>query len=61
MLDGQAPDIQVVTDGIDDIDDKAAIDTDSQTEATEDERDLIDIISQRTWPSDTNMALQERA
>jgi hypothetical protein len=45
VLDCETPDIQVVTDGPDDIHDEAAVNTYTQSQAHEDESDLIDTVA----------------
>lgn len=50
MLDCQTPDVEVIADGCDDIVYEAAVDTKSETEHKEYERNLIDVVTKRTVP-----------
>jgi len=62
VLDGQAPDIEVVADGVDDVDDEAAVDADGEAERAEDEGDLVDVIAEGGRPADdAQLAQQQRA
>lgn len=63
VLDCKAPDVEVITDGDDDVDDKAAIDTDGHAQHAEHEGHLVDIITQSTGPagSPANVSLKQRA
>lgn len=51
MLDCQAPDVKVVADGDDDIDDEASIDADCGTEHAEHEGDLVDTVAEGRGPT----------
>lgn len=59
MLDGQAPDIEVVADGVDDVDDEAAVDADGEAQRAENERNLIDVGAERRRPPDHPQLLQK--
>jgi hypothetical protein len=61
MLDCQAPDVQVIADAHDHINDKAAVHTDRQTKAGEHEGNLVHAISQSARPSEANASLQDRS
>jgi hypothetical protein len=61
VLDGQTPDIKVVANGNDDINDKAAVDTNGKTEAREHEGDLVLSITQSARPAKADMLGKERA
>ena len=60
MLDGQTPNVKVVADSDNDINDKAAVHTDSKTQAGEHEGNLVLSITQSTRPAETDVLLQER-
>lgn len=60
ILDRQAPDIEVIANRPDDIDDKAAMHTNGKTQTHEHERNLINVITKRAGPADANMFLQQR-
>lgn len=46
VLNGQAPNVKVVANGDDDVDDEAAVDADGHTEKAEHEGDLVDAIAE---------------
>lgn len=45
VLDGEAPDIEVITDADNDIGNEATVNTDSETETQEDEGDLVSAVA----------------
>jgi len=55
MLDGQAPDIQVIANGQDDIDDEAAVHANSESQTAEQEGDLVHIVTERGRPAKSEM------
>lgn len=62
MLDGQAPDIEVVTDCNNDIHDERAVDTDGAAQHQEHVGDLIDTVAQGAGPAEprvSGLILQE--
>lgn len=61
VLDGQAPDVEIVTDRNDDVDNKAAIDTNTHSEHQEHESHLIDIATQGAGPAVTSLVKKDRA
>ena len=61
VLDGQAPDVEVVADGGDDADDEAAVDPDREAEAQEHERDLVEAVAQRARPAEADAATEPGA
>lgn len=58
MFDGQAPDVEVIADGDDDVGDETAVNTDSETEAHENKGDLVCAISQCRRPAQSEVLLQ---
>ena len=60
MLDGQTPNVKVVTDGDNDINDKAAVHTNCKAQAGEHEGNLVLSITQSTRPAEPDVLLQER-
>ena len=58
MLDSQAPDVQVVADADNDVNNKASVDTKCQTKAGEHEGNLVDAITQSAGPSETDACLE---
>jgi hypothetical protein len=59
MLDRQAPDIEVVTNGHYNIYDEAAVHAYTQAETAKDKGYLVDIIAQSAWPANANVSLEE--
>jgi len=59
ILNSQAPNIQIITDGPDDVNNEASVHTNRKTKAHEDERNLIDIVAQSTRPANADVSLQE--
>jgi len=62
MLDGQTPDIEVIADGNNDIDDKRAVNTDREAQAQEHKRDVVfpTVRAQSARPADTDVLSQLR-
>ena len=60
VLDGQAPDIQIVTDADDDVDDEARVHAEREPQTREHEGDLVDAVAERAGPADTEAGLQHR-
>lgn len=58
ILDRQAPNVQVVADGPDDVDHEATVDADRQTETHEHVRNLIHIASERARPAEADPFLE---
>jgi hypothetical protein len=61
VLDGQTPDVKVVANGNDDINDKAAVDTNGETQAREHEGDLVLSVTQGARPAESDMLGKEWA
>lgn len=64
MLDGQTPNVEVVTDGNNDIYDERAVDTDGAAQHQEHVGDLVDTVAQGAGPAKPRMSgliLQEGA
>lgn len=61
VLDSQAPDVEVVTDGNNDIHDKASVDTKSSAEHQENKGGLVHIIAERAGPTNAIVVQQDRA
>lgn len=61
MFDRQAPDIEVVADCHDNVDDKRPVHTDCEAQTRKDKRDLVDVVAQAAWPPNANVCLQDRA
>ena len=60
MLDGQTPDVKVIANGNNDINDKAAVNTNRKSQAREHEGNLVLSITQSTWPTEASVLVQER-
>jgi hypothetical protein len=58
VLDGQAPDVKVIADGDNDIDDEASVHTDSGSEHHEHEGDLVDIATKSAGPAESEVLLE---
>lgn len=56
MLDGQAPNVEVVTDCNNNIHDKRAVDTDGAAQHEEHVRDLVDTVAQGARPAEPGVA-----
>lgn len=61
MLDSQAPNVEVVTNSDNDVNNKAAIHSNGKTKAEEHEADLINTIAEYAWPAEPHGLLQERS
>lgn len=61
MLDSQTPNVQIIAYSHNDVHDKAPVDSNTQAKTREHERDLVDILSQRAWPTESKGLLQTRA
>lgn len=61
VLDGQAPDVKVVTDGDNDINDEAAVNTDGSTKHHKHEGDLVDAVTKSARPAKGKVLLQDGA
>lgn len=61
VLDSQAPNVEVVADGDDDVNDKAAVNADSGTEHHEHEGHLVDVITEGAGPAISEVALEDGA
>ena len=61
VLDRQAPDIQIIADCPYDVNNKATVHTYSETQAHEDECDLVNIIAESARPANANVLLQPRS
>lgn len=61
VLDGQAPDVKVVTDGDNDINDEAAVNTDGGTKHHKHEGDLVDTVTKSARPPKGKVPLQDGA
>lgn len=58
VLDGQAPNVEVIADGDNDIDDEASVNTDSGSEHHEHESDLVDIATEGAGPAESEVLLE---
>lgn len=54
----QAPDVKVIADSPDDIDNKASVNSHSQTQTHEDEGHLVNVVTQGAGPTNSDMRLQ---
>lgn len=61
MLDGQAPNVEVVADGNDDVNDKAAVDANGHAEEAEHEGDLVDAVAEGRGPAEAKSGQQPGA
>lgn len=61
VLNSQAPDVEVITDGNNDIHDKASVDTKSSAEHQENKGSLVHIVAKRARPAKAIVAQQDRA
>lgn len=61
VLDGQAPDVEIVANSDDDIDYKAAVDADGHAQHGEHEGDLVDVVAEGTRPTKAKALLQDWA
>lgn len=59
VLDGQAPDIKIIADGDNDINNEAAIHTSSRSEHHEHEGNLVNTVTKSTRPADPKMLLED--
>ena len=60
VLNSQAPNVEVVTDGHDNIDDEAAIDTKSNTKDEKNERNLVFVVSKGARPTNAESLDENR-
>lgn len=61
VLDGQAPDVEVVADGDDDVNNEATVDAQRGAEHEEDKGHLVDVITERAGPAEADVLDQVRA
>lgn len=60
MLDGEAPDVEVITDADNDIGNEATVNTDPETETQEDKGDLVSAVAKGRGPAKTSCLLEVR-
>lgn len=61
VLDGQAPDVEIITNGDNNVNNEASVDTDTHAEHQEHESHLVDITTQSTGPTVTSLLQEDRA
>lgn len=61
MLNGKAPYVKVITDGDDDVNNKAPVNTNGGSKHHEHEGDLVNIVTKSAGPADTEISLEDRA
>lgn len=61
VLDGKAPDVEIIADCDNNINDEAAINTDSSSKHHEHKGDLVNTIAKSAGPADTEISLKDGA